>query len=68
MNILARSRRRRDRTLPGRLHAGFGAGRTNGLQTGQGFNENAVTRRGFGLQSLHRAIERTLQDKADQRS
>ena len=65
MDILAGSRRRRDRTLPRRLHAGFCAGGTNGLQAGQGFNENAVTRRGFGLQSLHRAIERTLQDKAD---
>ena len=66
MDILAGSRRRRDRTLPRRLHAGFGTGGTNGLQAGQGFHENAVTRCGFGLQSLHRAIERTLQDKADQ--
>ena len=68
MDILAGSRRRGDRTLPRRLHAGFGAGRTNGFQAGQRFNENAVTRRGFSLQSLHRAIERTLQDKTDQRS
>ena len=61
MHILARSRGGGDRTLPRRLHAGFGAGRTNGLEAGEGFNENAVTRRGFRLQSLHRAIERTLQ-------
>ena len=63
MDILARSRRSGDRTLPRRLHAGFGTGRTNGFQAGKRFNENAVTRRGFRLQSLHRAIERTLQDK-----
>ena len=68
MHILAGSRGSGHRTLPGGLHAGFGAGGTNGFQAGQRFNENAVTRRGFGLQSLHRAIERTLQDKADQRS
>ena len=68
MHILAGSRRRRHRTLPRCLHAGFCAGGTNGFQAGQGFNENAVTRGGFSLQSLHRAIERTLQDKANQRA
>ena len=65
MHILARSRRRGDRTLPGRLHAGFGTGGTNRFEAGQGFNENAVTRCGFRLQSFHRPIERTLHDKAD---
>ena len=45
MNILARSRGSGDRTLPGCLHAGFGAGRTNGLEAGKRLNEDAVTRR-----------------------
>ncbi len=66
MYVLSGSRGRGDRTLPRSLHAGFSACCTNGLEAGQRFNENAVTGRRFGLQSLHGAIKRTLQGKADQ--
>ncbi len=64
MNVFAGSRGRGDRTLPGRLHSRFRAGRANGFDAGQGFDQDAVPRGGFRLQSLHRAVERTLQDEA----
>ena len=64
MHILAGARGRRHRALPGGLHAALGAGGAHGFQTGQRFNQHAVPRRRFGLQPLHGAVERTLQDKA----
>ena len=65
MHVLAGARGRRDRALPGTLHARFGAGRAHGLHAGESLDQHAVARGRFGLQPLHRPVERTLERKTD---
>ena len=65
MDVLAGSRRGCDGAFPGGLHAGFGAGGTDGFETGEGFDQYAVTRGRLRLQPFHRPIERALHDEAE---
>jgi len=66
MDVFARAGRCCDGSLPGRLHAGFGAGRAYRLEAGQRLDQHAMTRRSFSLLAFHGPVQRALQCHADQ--
>src|SRR5262245_52893305 len=51
--------------LPGVLHAGLGTGCAHGLDAGKRLDQHAVACGGLRLQLPHGALERPLQDEAD---